>query len=133
LSSETSSKKRGKSIRSAASASFRLIPRSVDEDDIDDQCEALRRKLDQERKDGKELGPNAKRLKAHQVHDLAKAKLEESERLRKALGISADYEEGSHWRRQEERMRDSLAKREAEDDIKMEKAKEASRYREDSD
>jgi hypothetical protein len=133
LSSETSSKKRGKSIRSAASASFRLIPRSVDEDDIDDQCEALRRKLDQERKDGKELGPNAKRLKAHQVHDLAKAKLEESERLRKALGISADYEEGSHWRKQEERMRDSLAKREAEDDIKMEKAKEASRYREDSD
>jgi hypothetical protein len=133
LSSETSSKKRGKSIRSAASVSFRLIPRSVDEDDIDDQCEALRRKLDQERKDGKELGPNAKRLKAHQVHDLAKAKLEESERLRKALGISADYEEGSHWRKQEERMRDSLAKREAEDDIKMEKAKEASRYREDSD
>jgi hypothetical protein len=112
---------------------FRLIPRSVDEDDIDDQCEALRRKLDQERKDGKELGPNAKRLKAHQVHDLAKAKLEESERLRKALGISADYEEGSHWRKQEERMRDSLAKREVEDEVKTEKAKEARRYREDSD
>jgi len=26
----------------------------------------------------------------------------ESERLRSALGISKDYEEGSHWRRQEE-------------------------------
>jgi hypothetical protein len=26
----------------------------------------------------------------------------ESERLRNALGISKDYEEGSHWRRQEE-------------------------------
>ena len=112
----------------------RLMPCSVDEDEIDDQCEALRRKLDQERKDGKELGPNAKRLKAHQVHDLAKAKLEESERLRKALGISADYEEGSHWRKQEERMRDSLAKREAEDEVKTEKAKEARRYKEeDSD
>lgn len=26
----------------------------------------------------------------------------ESERLRNALGISADYEEGSHWRKQGE-------------------------------
>lgn len=103
----------------------------VDEDEIDDQCEALRRKLDQERKDGKDLGPNAKRLKSHQVHDLAKAKMEESERLRKALGISEDYEEGSHWRKQEERMRESLAKREAEDEEKLEKAKEARRYKED--
>ncbi|KAA8620201.1 pre-mRNA-splicing factor CWC21 [Pyrenophora tritici-repentis] len=59
----------------------------------DIEVKGLRRKLDQERKDGKDLGPNAKRLKSHQVHDLAKAKLEESERLRKALGIRADYEE----------------------------------------
>ncbi|OAL01566.1 cwf21-domain-containing protein [Phaeosphaeriaceae sp. SRC1lsM3a] len=103
----------------------------VDEDDIDDQCEALRRKLAQERQDGKDLGPNAKRLKSHQVHDLAKAKMEESERLRKALGISEDYEEGSHWRKQEERMRESLAKREVEDEVKTEKAKEARRYREE--
>jgi hypothetical protein len=35
---------------------------------------------------------------------MAKAKIEESERLRRALGISKDYEEGSHWRRQEERV-----------------------------
>ncbi|KAF2826299.1 cwf21-domain-containing protein [Ophiobolus disseminans] len=111
----------------------KLEEEAVDEDEIDDQCEALRRKLDQERKDGKELGPNAKRLKAHQVHDLAKAKLEESERLRKALGISADYEEGSHWRKQEERMRDSLVKRGAEDEVKTERAKEARRYKEESD
>ncbi|CAO2648408.1 Nn.00g076750.m01.CDS01 [Neocucurbitaria sp. VM-36] len=112
----------------------KLEDEGVDEDEIDDQCEALRRKLGQERKDGKELGPNAKRLKSHQVHDLAKAKIEESERLRKALGISADYEEGSHWRKQEERMRESLAKREAEDEDKVERAKEARRYKEeDSD
>jgi hypothetical protein len=103
----------------------------VDEDDIDDQCEALRRKLEEERKQGKELGPNAKRLKSHQVHDLAKAKQEESERLRKALGISADYEEGSHWRKQEERLRESLAKRGAEDDEKTREAKDARRYQED--
>ena len=112
----------------------KLEDEGVDEDEIDDQCEGLRRKLDQERKDGKDLGPNAKRLKSHQVHDLAKAKMEESERLRKALGISADYEEGSHWRKQEERMRDSLAKREAEDEDKVERAREARRYQEeDSD
>lgn len=104
---------------------------SVDEDEIDDQCEALRRKLGQERQDGRDLGPNAKRLKAHQVHDLAKAKAEESDRMRKALGISEDYEEGSHWRKQEERLRESLAKREAEDDEKAERAKDARRYRED--
>lgn len=48
-------------------------------------------------------GPNTRNLKSHQVHELAKAKIEESEKLRKALGISKDYEEGSHWRRQEER------------------------------
>jgi hypothetical protein len=47
--------------------------------------------------------PNGKRLKSHQVHELAKAKIDESEKLRRALGISKDYEEGSHWRRQEER------------------------------
>ncbi|KAI8943824.1 RNA-splicing factor [Plenodomus lindquistii] len=111
----------------------RLEDEGVDEDEIDDQCEALRRKLDQERKDGKDMGPNAKRLKSHQVHDLAKAKAEESERLRKALGISADYEEGSHWRKQEERMRDNLAKRGAEDDERTERAREARRYQEEDD
>ena len=75
---------------------------SVDEDEIDDQCDALRKKLeaDQAQRGG---GPNTKNLKSHQVHELAKAKIEESEKLRKALGISNDYEEGSHWKRQEER------------------------------
>lgn len=78
-----------------------LLPR-VDEDAIDDQCDALRKKLEtsQARNGG---GPNARGLKSHQVHELAKAKIEESEKLRRALGISKDYEEGSHWRRQEER------------------------------
>ena len=67
------------------------------------------------------------------MHDLAKAKIEESERLRKALGIAADYEEGSHWRKQEERLRDSLAQREREDEEQLVKAKEARRYREESE
>ena len=74
----------------------------VDEDEIDDQCDALRKKLEAEQKSNGG-GPKTKGLKSHQVHELAKAKIEESERLRKALGISKDYEEGSHWKRQEER------------------------------
>ena len=45
-------------------------------------------------------GPR-RNLKMHQVHELADAKLKESERLRQALKIGKDYEEGSHWRRQE--------------------------------
>jgi hypothetical protein len=78
------------------------LTRSVDEDEIDDQCDALRKKLETEQASSKKPS-TARGLKSHQVHDLAKAKIEESERLRKAFGISKDYEEGSHWRRQEER------------------------------
>lgn len=44
------------------------------------------------------------------MHELAAAKIEESEKLRKALGISKDYEEGSHWKRQEERLRETMKK-----------------------
>ena len=80
-----------------------LMSCSLDEDEIDDQCEALRRKLEAEQARTNGGGPNARGLKSHQVHELAKAKIEESEKLRKALGISKDYEEGSHWKRQEER------------------------------
>ncbi|KAL1601657.1 RNA-splicing factor [Paraconiothyrium brasiliense] len=111
----------------------KLEDEDVDEDEIDDRCDGLRKKLEEERKAGKDAGPDARNLKAHQVHDLAKAKIEESERLRKALGISADYEEGSHWRKQEERLRESLAQREREDEEQLQKAKEARRYRDDSE
>lgn len=54
-------------------------------------------------------------LKSHQVHELAAAKIEESEKLRKALGIRKDYEEGSHWKKQEERLRDATLERGKED------------------
>jgi len=47
-------------------------------------------------------------LKPHQVHELAAAKIEESEKLRRALGIREDYEEGSHWKKQEERTREGV-------------------------
>lgn len=36
---------------------------------------------------------------------MADAKIKESERLRSALKISKDYQEGDHWRRQEEKTR----------------------------
>ena len=53
-------------------------------------------------------------FKEHQVHEMADAKIKESERLRKALKISADYEEGSHWKRQEERLRSAVGEKEDE-------------------
>ncbi|KAK5676792.1 RNA-splicing factor [Elasticomyces elasticus] len=71
----------------------------LEEDEIDDQCDALRKKLEGQK--GK--GTDVRGLKSHQVHELARAKIEESERLRKALGIREDYEEGGHWREKEER------------------------------
>lgn len=80
----------------------------MDDDEIDDQCDALRKKLQSEKGSS---GPSAKGLKSHQVHELARAKIDESEKLRKALGISKDYEEGSHWRRQEERKLDQERER----------------------
>lgn len=80
----------------------KLEDEDVDEDEIDDRCDALRKKLESEqsRSGG---GVSARGLKSHQVHEIAKAKIEESEKLRKALGISRNYEEGSHWKKQEER------------------------------
>jgi hypothetical protein len=85
----------------------RLEDEEVDEDEIEVQVEGLRRKLEAEEKKNKGGGGrNAKGLKSHQVHDLAKAKIEESERVRRALRIGEGYEEGSHWRKQEERRKE---------------------------
>jgi hypothetical protein len=65
--------------------------------------------LTAESESGKDNGPR-RMFKEHQVHEMADAKIKESERLRKALKISSDYEEGSHWKRQEERLRSALEK-----------------------
>jgi hypothetical protein len=97
-------------IRNRTTANIMLS--RVDEDEIDDQCTALRKKLEAEDAAGGNKA-NARGLKGHQVHDLAKAKIEETEKLRRAFGISKDYEEGSHWRRQDER-RKEMEKRELE-------------------
>ncbi|KAJ4391995.1 RNA-splicing factor [Gnomoniopsis smithogilvyi] len=94
-----------------------LEEQDVDEDEIEDRCDALRKKLltEQER-DGRRAAPAKKDLKMHQVHELADAKIKESERLRRALGISKNYEEGGHWKRQEERLQKSLEKSEVKDE-----------------
>lgn len=86
----------------------------VDEEDIESRCDELRKKLlaDMEKNQGRRgggVGPAPRKsFKMHQVHELADAKIKESERLRQALKISKDYEEGSHWRRQEERLKKAL-------------------------
>jgi len=81
----------------------------LDEDEIEQRTDALREKLKDEQhgKDAK----SARGLKAHQVHDLAEAKIDETEKIRKALGISKDYKEGGHWRRQEERKAENGARK----------------------
>lgn len=80
-----------------------------DEDEIEEYTSALRAKLLAEYAAEADISneSNARGLKRHQVHELAQAKIEESEKVRKALGISADYEEGSHWRRQDEKQREA--------------------------
>lgn len=81
--------------------------RRVDEDEIEVQTDALRKKLTSNSGNTLKLDKKGQ-FKPHQVHELAAAKIEESEKLRKALGISKDYEEGSHWNKQEERIREGL-------------------------
>ncbi|GLB10041.1 RNA-splicing factor [Aspergillus tubingensis] len=82
------------------------------EEEIDERCEALRKKLvremeeeEKERERGNgggggagrrgrrawDLPPKERRqFKSYQVHELAEAKIEESERLRRALGIKEE-------------------------------------------
>ncbi|KAK4668495.1 RNA-splicing factor [Podospora pseudoanserina] len=79
------------------------------EEQIDEKCDELREKLKKEAEKGGGIGVGPRRnIKSFQVHELADAKMKESERLRQALRISKDYEEGGHWRRQEERKKGGM-------------------------
>ena len=84
---------------------------SVDEEEIELQTSTLRQKLSSSSPSDSKPARKGQ-FKPHQVHELAQAKIEESEKLRKALGISATYEEGSHWKKQEERLREGLGEKE---------------------
>lgn len=73
---------------------------TLDEDAIEEKCAALRAELiaaseavGEEGGEG-EGGGRRKGFKSHQVHEMAAAKIMESERLRKALGIREDHTEG---------------------------------------
>ena len=78
------------------------------EDEVDDGEYSKERERASKRKGG------GKQLKAHQVHELAEKKIEESERLRRALGIREDYEEGGHWKEREQRIRGGIIDREGQ-------------------
>ena len=68
----------------------------VDEDEIEEQVDALRKKLVEEMERGGGAGDAGRRragLKSHQVHELAEAKEKEMKRMEAALGISSTYEE----------------------------------------
>lgn len=93
----------------------------VDEEEIEAQTDALRKKLLKESERGG--GPNKKGLKMHQVHELAEAKIKQDDRFRSALGISKNYVEGDHWRKNEEKMK-AAAEKEKEKEMEKE-AKEA--------
>ncbi|KAK4123229.1 cwf21-domain-containing protein [Parathielavia appendiculata] len=113
----------------------KLEEEGVEEEEIESQCDELRKKLlaememnsrDSDRRRGG-VGPAPRRnFKMHQVHELADAKIKESERLRQALKISKDYQEGSHWKRQEERLKKGLEREGggAKDEVKRERSRD---------
>lgn len=86
----------------------KLIEYSVDEEEIEIQEDALRKKLLKEM--GRGNGPSGKGLKMHQVHELAEAKIKQDNKFRSALGISKEYKEGDHWQKQDERQRATMEK-----------------------
>ncbi|KAG6011959.1 RNA-splicing factor [Claviceps lovelessii] len=81
-----------------------LEEEEIDDDEIDKRCDDLRDKLTAQAESGGRVSGPRRTFKEHEVHEMADAKIKESERLRRALKISPDYEEGSHWKRQEERL-----------------------------
>lgn len=93
----------------------------LDEDEIEAKCAALRERLLAEGQAIRGGGPDRRKgpgggLKMHQVHEMADQKIRESERLRRALKISRDYEEGAHWKRQEERAAKAAERAEGDGD-----------------
>jgi hypothetical protein len=94
----------------------------VDEEEIEVQTDALRKKLLKESEKGG--GPGKKGLKMHQVHELAEAKIKQDGRFRSALGISKNYVEGDHWRKNEEKLKAAAEKekeaKEAKEEVKGE-------------
>ena len=91
----------------------------TDDEEIEERCEDLRKKLTEEmERDTKKGRGGGSRLKSYQVHEMAEAKELESERLRRALGLKGDEtgHDGEHpMARQDKRRREKEA-----DDMKRE-------------
>ncbi|KOS19681.1 Pre-mRNA-splicing factor CWC21 [Escovopsis weberi] len=93
----------------------KLEEEEVDDEEIEKQCDELRKRLlAQMNSHQKGASGPRKTFKEHQVHEMADAKIKESERLRRALKISSNYEEGGHWKRQEEKAKYPSEKQEDE-------------------
>ncbi|KAF2857116.1 cwf21-domain-containing protein [Piedraia hortae CBS 480.64] len=69
----------------------RLEDEGLDEDQIEVKCEQLRKEL--HGKASKTFTKGTKDLRSHQVHEIAQAKSDESERLRRALGIPREHQQ----------------------------------------
>ncbi|KAJ5475849.1 mRNA splicing factorCwf21 [Penicillium sp. IBT 31633x] len=94
----------------------------LSEEEIDERCEVLRQLLLKELEEdlargesgfkrplpGSGAGRDRRNLKSYQVHELAEAKIQETERLRRAFGLREDRETGeiSSSRGDRERRRD---------------------------
>jgi hypothetical protein len=80
----------------------------LSDEEIDERCDALRQRLLEELEDdlkraesgfkkpvsGAGAGRDRRNFKSYQVHELAEAKIEETERLRRAFGLREDRETG---------------------------------------
>lgn len=89
----------------------------LSEEEIDERCEAMRqvllKEMEEELQRGQAFkkplsaGRDRRNLKSYQVHELAEAKIEETERLRRAFGLKEDRETGEiSSSRERERRRD---------------------------
>ena len=108
----------------------------MNEDEIDEECESMRRGLVEEMERGRGKSGKSGKAKTYQVHEMAEAKARESEKLRRALGLKGDVarhgngDEEHPMARQERRKRDAevdRARRE-EVDVKREKDDERERH-----
>ncbi|OKL62755.1 Pre-mRNA-splicing factor cwc21 [Talaromyces atroroseus] len=84
--------------------------KGLTDEEIDEKCDALRERLlkelqeggrgregyDAQRRAGRQSDKDRRQFKSYQVHELAEAKIQESERLRKALGIKEDWEKDAN-------------------------------------
>jgi len=112
-----------------------LEEEGVDEDEIDERTEALRNKLMAEEEQRARGVGGREQLKGHQSHEIARAKIEESERVRRAFGIGKDYEEGSHWKKQDEKRKrlEEKAMLEERERLEAEERREQDVQRRDDD